>query len=108
MSFLAGLATGYVLGARGGRERYEQITRLARKFADHPTVQQAAGTLQAQASRVAQTGAGEATSRLRASTAKLAGSLKPGWRHEDNATGTTTGHEPSEAVNGAYSSQDVP
>ncbi len=48
-TFLAGFATGYVLGARAGRERYEQIMRQARNFANNPKVQETAGTLQTQA-----------------------------------------------------------
>ncbi len=46
--FLIGAATGYVLGARAGRERYEQIVRLARKTAGSQTIQSTAGVLQAQ------------------------------------------------------------
>jgi hypothetical protein len=42
-TFVLGLAAGYVLGARAGRERYEQILRAYRKLVDHPLVQGAAG-----------------------------------------------------------------
>jgi len=52
MAFAAGFAAGYVVGARAGRERYEQIVKLARQTAEHPAVQQAAGTVQAQAQKV--------------------------------------------------------
>src|SRR5215475_10047413 len=45
-SFLAGMAAGYILGAKAGRERYEQIRQAAQKVADHPKVQQAANDLQ--------------------------------------------------------------
>ena len=48
VSFLAGAAAGYVLGARAGRERYETIVRVARRFAGSQTIQSAAGVLQAQ------------------------------------------------------------
>jgi hypothetical protein len=51
--FAAGLAIGYVLGTRAGRERYEQIKRTAQRLADSPSVQEAAGLVGAQASRVA-------------------------------------------------------
>ena len=44
MAFVLGAATGYVLGARAGRERYEQIVRTYHRIADHPAVQSAAGT----------------------------------------------------------------
>jgi hypothetical protein len=38
-ALLAGLAAGYVLGAKAGRERYEQIRSAARQLADNPGVQ---------------------------------------------------------------------
>jgi hypothetical protein len=50
--FLGGLAVGYVLGTRAGRERYEQLLDGVRKIKEHPTVQEAAGVVQAQASRL--------------------------------------------------------
>ena len=53
ISFITGLATGFVLGARAGRERYEQIKKAARTVAEHPAVQQAAGAVQAQATGLA-------------------------------------------------------
>jgi len=51
--FATGLAIGYVLGTRAGRERYEQIKRVAQRVADSPSVQEAAGLVGAQASKVA-------------------------------------------------------
>ncbi|AGM04701.1 hypothetical protein GCM10027598_85310 [Amycolatopsis oliviviridis] len=45
--FLLGAAAGYVLGAKAGRGRYEQIVRTYRKVADHPMVQGAAGVARA-------------------------------------------------------------
>ncbi|WP_327584265.1 YtxH domain-containing protein [Nonomuraea sp. NBC_00507] len=53
MTFAAGLAIGYVLGSRAGRERYEQIKRAAQRVADNPRVQEAAGVVGAQASKYA-------------------------------------------------------
>ncbi|WP_433269883.1 hypothetical protein ACQPZF_08230 [Actinosynnema sp. CS-041913] len=44
---LLGVAVGYVLGARAGRERYDQIARACRALADHPAVQGAAGIVRA-------------------------------------------------------------
>lgn len=38
LTFAAGLATGYVLGTRAGREKYERIIAGAREFPDRPTV----------------------------------------------------------------------
>ena len=48
-SFLFGLAVGYVLGSRAGRERYEDIVATARRIAGSQTIQSTAGVLQAQA-----------------------------------------------------------
>ena len=36
---LTGLAVGYVLGTRAGRERYEEITKAANKLWNDPRVQ---------------------------------------------------------------------
>jgi hypothetical protein len=80
-SFLAGLATGYVLGTRAGRERYEQIMRAARTLAENPTVQQAAGAVQAQATGLASQAGSKITDRV------------PGMRHSN-------GHESN--GNGAH------
>ena len=49
MKFLFGIAVGYVLGSRAGRERYEDIVAMARRVAGSQTVQATAGVLQAQA-----------------------------------------------------------
>ena len=40
--FTVGFGTGYVLGARAGRERYEQIVQLWNRAAGNPTARQAA------------------------------------------------------------------
>jgi len=47
-SFLLGIAIGYVLGTRAGRERYEDIVAAARRVAGSQTVQSTAGVVQAQ------------------------------------------------------------
>ena len=60
-TFLAGFAVGYVLGARAGRERYEQIMSAARNFARNPKVQETAGTLQSQAAGLASQAKDQAT-----------------------------------------------
>jgi hypothetical protein len=48
-TFVIGFGAGYVLGARAGRDRYEALARGARRVMENPTVQGAAGVLQAQA-----------------------------------------------------------
>lgn len=52
LMFIGGLAAGFVLGARAGREKYEELVVKGRKVLDHPTVQEAAGVAQAQANRL--------------------------------------------------------
>jgi hypothetical protein len=52
MSFLAGFGAGYVLGARAGRERYEQIRRAWEHAKDDPRLQGVAGMAQARADAV--------------------------------------------------------
>jgi hypothetical protein len=50
--FLGGAAVGFVIGARAGRERYDQLVRTARRWWDHPTTQEAAGVVQEQATKI--------------------------------------------------------
>ncbi|MDT0458084.1 hypothetical protein SAMN05428945_3165 [Streptomyces sp. 2224.1] len=42
LTFIAGLATGYVLGARAGRERYEQLRKAAQRVTQNPAVRNTA------------------------------------------------------------------
>ena len=39
LGIAVGLAAGYVLGTRAGRERYQQRTASAKRLADDPSVQ---------------------------------------------------------------------
>lgn len=56
LPFLLGTGVGYVLGARAGRERYEQLARVSRRVADNPSVQAAAGVARAKAGEAVQAG----------------------------------------------------
>ena len=42
-----GFVIGYILGAKAGHERYEQIQRLTSKVSDHPAVQGVSGVVKA-------------------------------------------------------------
>ena len=53
-----------MLGARAGRERYEQLVKLTRKAKDSPAVQQAAGAVQAQAAGIVKTTTGKVAERM--------------------------------------------
>ncbi|MFF8956134.1 YtxH domain-containing protein [Streptomyces sp. NPDC014894] len=42
LTFVVGLAIGYVIGTRAGRERYEEMRKSARQFSQNPAVRNAA------------------------------------------------------------------
>jgi hypothetical protein len=64
LMFIGGLAAGFVIGARAGREKYEELVRTARKVKDSPTVQEAAGVVQEQANRLYSEGKTKVTDKL--------------------------------------------
>jgi hypothetical protein len=53
LSNLVYAGIGYVVGARAGRERYEDIVRVARRVAGSQTVQSTAGVVLAQVDQLA-------------------------------------------------------
>lgn len=53
ITLAAAFAAGYVVGAKAGRERYEQIRSGAQKVADNPRVQAATDTAKEKAAEVA-------------------------------------------------------
>ncbi|GAA0584345.1 hypothetical protein GCM10010172_81650 [Paractinoplanes ferrugineus] len=59
LKLAAGFAAGYVLGARAGREKYEQIAATARKVSENPTVVQTRQKVMSQLG--ADTGAGSSS-----------------------------------------------
>ena len=50
---VAGLAIGYVLGAKAGRERYDQIADYARRVTGNDKVQQVASSARTQGEKAA-------------------------------------------------------
>jgi hypothetical protein len=76
IAFLGGLAAGFVLGARAGRERYEQIKRAGQRVAESPAAQQAAGAVQAQAAGLARAARQKVTDGLQDRMPKLAGTAR--------------------------------
>jgi hypothetical protein len=105
VTFAAGLAAGFVVGTRAGRERYEQMKRLARRAADSPVVQQAAGAAAAQAAGLAKTARGKAMDKVQQRTPGLADAAKkaserlparvPGWRGKGSAPAASANGVPS-------------
>jgi hypothetical protein len=64
VTFIAGFATGYVLGSKAGRARYDQIREAARAFASNPAVQGTANTISHQATDVLATAKDKATGKV--------------------------------------------
>ncbi len=103
MVFAAGFATGYVLGTRAGREKYDQLVKMARTAAEHPSVQQAAGVVQAQATGLAQKVGGqlqEKVPQLAHSAAHTVGDRIPGMKQK-NAHGDAGSNGGKGATNGS-------
>lgn len=86
MTFAAGFAAGFVVGTRAGREKYDQMVKLARTTAEHPAVQQAAGVVQAQAAGLAQKVGGqlqEKVPQMAHSAAQSVGGHIPGMKNKN-------------------------
>jgi hypothetical protein len=58
--FIAGVAVGFVAGARAGRGAYDKMIGYGQQVAGHPKVQQATSAAQAKASDLAKTAAAKA------------------------------------------------
>jgi hypothetical protein len=100
ITFFGGLAIGYVLGAQAGRERYEQLKRIAKKAAESPAIQQTAGALQAQATATAKSAKDKAANGVRKSASKVSSRRsaegRPG-RETASVAGSSTVPRPSES-----------
>lgn len=59
-TFALGFAVGYIVGARAGRERYDQIVKYSRQVANHPVVQKATSTVTTKATELGKTAAAKA------------------------------------------------
>jgi hypothetical protein len=64
LKLLAGLAAGYVLGARAGRERYERIAEATRRLAERPEVRELTGKVQSGLGAGLEKAVGTASDRL--------------------------------------------
>jgi hypothetical protein len=99
-TFLAGLAVGFIAGTRAGRERYEQMVKMARKTAENPTVRKvtrAAGDKATELTKAAKDKAATRVPKLtetaKNSASKVRGQLDriPG-RHAASEPGTDSEH----------------
>jgi len=60
-AFAAGVAVGFIVGSRAGRERYDQIVKYTRKAYQSPAVQKATQVTQAKARDLSKLAAARAT-----------------------------------------------
>jgi hypothetical protein len=72
LGIAVGFAAGYVLGARAGRERYEELRRLWRGFVSDPRVRQAVH----KGREAAQAGASKGLHAVQGGVERAAGSVK--------------------------------
>lgn len=70
LGLLLGLAIGYVLGAKAGRERYAQIQRMARQLSRSEPAQQLSSDVRSAASRVGEQLESKATEKVKDLEAK--------------------------------------
>jgi hypothetical protein len=111
ISFIGGLAVGYVLGAQAGRERYEQLKQLAKKAAESPAMQQTAGALQAQATATAKSAKDKATTSVRKGASKVTSRASAsrrsgtGERTPDTSASTVSGNGATPRTTGSDDSR---
>jgi hypothetical protein len=94
LTFAAGFAAGFVVGTRAGREKYDQMVKLAKTAAEHPAVQQAAGVVQAQATGIAQKVGGqlqEKVPQMAHSAAHAVGGHMPGKNKDGHGGASANG-----------------
>ncbi len=104
VSFLAGFSAGFVVGAKAGRERYEQLMKLARRTADNPAVQQAAAAMQAKAAGLASTATHKVADQLHEGMASARDKV-PGMRSRES-NGHAGEDPPFAKADGARGSAD--
>jgi hypothetical protein len=100
VTFLVGLAVGFVAGARAGRERYEQMKKVAQKAVESPPVQKAARAAGEKATELTKVAKDKAATRMpkitetaKSSASKVRGQLDriPG-RHAASQPVTESEH----------------
>ena len=105
VTFLAGLAVGFVFGTRAGRERYEQMVKLTRQAADSPAVRNATRTARATATSLTKAAGQKAAEQMpkitetaKNSASKVRGQLGrlPGRGPGDDEAATVNGTRPAD------------
>ena len=107
IAFAAGFGAGYYLGTRAGRERYEQIKKLARQTADNPAVQQAAAAVQAKAAGLASNATHKVAGQLHDGVASARQKV-PGMRNRESNGHSGGEHKFAAARDSAQSAGSPP
>jgi hypothetical protein len=93
LKLLAGLAAGYVLGARAGRERYERIAEATRRLAERPQVRELTGKVRSGLGASLEKAAGTASDRLQQVRGEESG---PEGQSRAEAGGPDAGERPEQ------------
>jgi hypothetical protein len=110
VTFWAGFAAGFVVGARAGRERYEQLVKAGRKAVENPAVQQATKAAGAKATELSKVAGQKAAERMpkvtetaKSSATKVRSQLDklPGRSPAPQDSTSVPAPEDSTSVNGA-------
>ena len=105
ITFLTGFAVGYVAGTRAGRERYEQMKKLAQQVVNSPVVQQATRAAGEKASELTKVASDKAAARMpkitetaKTGASKVRGQLDriPGRRSDEGDPATVNGGRPTD------------
>ncbi|MDQ4094676.1 MAG: hypothetical protein M3174_00495 [Actinomycetota bacterium] len=86
LGFLVGFGAGYVLGAKAGTERYEQLKRLYDNLAASPAVQKATG----KAKTAASSGVSTVKEKASEGASKVTDSVKNRSNGDDSRPGGLT------------------
>ena len=81
LPLLVSFGAGYVLGAKAGRQRYDEIAGMARKVADDPRVQRFAHRAQDAATQQASAAAGVAKDKVTSAASSAADKVR-GTNHD--------------------------
>jgi hypothetical protein len=83
LGFLIGFGAGYVLGAKAGTERYEQLNRLWNNLVSSPQFQEASG----KAKEAVGTGFEQAKGAASEGVTKVTGAVRSRGQEDDNRPG---------------------
>ena len=90
LGMLVGAAVGYVLGAKAGRERYEQMTASARQLLDKPQVKRVVDSVPGDLGARMEQVANKAADKVQQAGDKVAASGPGTSGTSGSTTGTTT------------------